>query len=618
MSTSPKSPNEQTGRSRTVWIIAPVVILVVAGSALGLYMVSRSGGDSIEAATFAVRRGPLTIKVSGTGTTSPLDQVVIKCQVEGRNTILDLIDQGTEVQAGDLLVRLDSSQLEDSIVNQEITVRNSDASQTRAVENLKVTLSQNTSDKAKAQLDVQFAEQNYRKYIEGEYPQQLQQAEADITLAKVELSRANDKLFYSKQLYEKGFITRTELQADELSVTRNELDLTLAEGKLQLLKQYTYTQQVDQLKSDIDQAKMALDRVLAKANADEVQARADLAARQAEHQRQSERLVKLTSQLEHCIIKAPEAGKVVYATTSQRNRWRPAEPLEEGSEVREGQELIHLPRPGGMKATIKIHESSLGKLKEAQVATDKALPVRLTVDSIDGKVWWGWVHSIAPLPDQSNWMRPDVKVYDVEVHLTGDTSKLITGNTCRADIIIKQFDQAIYVPVQSVVREKGKSVVYTVERGSLEPNFVQTGLSDNEYVVITDGLQAGQQVSLSPPLDKAGQTDQQESPDQQVPETPDKKETRPAEQPAQAAEMTFEKFKAMSAEQRREWMQSAGRDGVRSFFGSLSQAQRNELRQMMDRPGGREGGRESESGRPGGRDASQPAARSARQGQARP
>ena len=104
---------------------------------------------------------------------------------------------------------------------------------------------------------------------------------------------------------------------------------------------------------------------------------------------------------------------VVYATTGKAGRGN-VEPLAEGQEIRERQELIYLPTTTSMMADVKIHESSLQKVAEG-------LPVRITVDAVPGKVFMGHVGKIGLLPDaQSMWMNPDLKVYNTEIFLDGD------------------------------------------------------------------------------------------------------------------------------------------------------------------------------------------------------
>ena len=75
-----------------------------------------------------------------------------------------------------------------------------------------------------------------------------------------------------------------------------------------------------------------------------VQAEADLNAKESEYEREKAKLEKLNHQIEKCRIISPVDGLVVYATTGQI-RWRgDQEPLQEGKEVREGEELIHIPK----------------------------------------------------------------------------------------------------------------------------------------------------------------------------------------------------------------------------------------------------------------------------------
>ncbi|MHC4224066.1 MAG: efflux RND transporter periplasmic adaptor subunit, partial [Planctomycetota bacterium] len=80
-----------------------------------------------EAALFKVRRGPLIISVTESGTIKNREEVVIKNQVEGRTAILSLIPEGVHVKPGDLLVELASSRLEEQLAGQQIKVINAEA-----------------------------------------------------------------------------------------------------------------------------------------------------------------------------------------------------------------------------------------------------------------------------------------------------------------------------------------------------------------------------------------------------------------------------------------------------------------------------------------------------------
>ena len=553
-------------RLRPVRIALAAVSIVLL--AVVVYAVWFAGDSNANrAATTPVRRGPLVISLTESGTIQNRRREVVKSEVEGTVTILYLIAEGVNAKKGDLLVELDSSRLLDEKNQQQITVLNSEAAFIRARENLAVTKSQTDSDISQAELAYKFAEQDLKKYLEGEYPQELQKAEADITIAKEELQRATDKMDWSKRLAGEGYITRTELQADKLACKRAQINLDLANSALDLLKRYTHQRNLDQLRSDVEQAREALERTKRKASADMVLVGAELKAKRSEHERQKAKLEKIDDQIAKCRITSPVSGMVVYATTGQGGgRWHNVEPLEEGQQVRERQDLIHLPTDEAMMVEIKVHESSLRKIRQD-------LPVRVTVDAVPGQVFWGRVGKIGLLPDaQMAFMNPDLKVYSSDIYLEGNAAgALRPGMTCRAEIIVEQHTDSLYVPVQSIVRVGGKTVAYVQTPDGPERREVKVGLDNNRVIRIIDGLKDGELVLLAPPLAPSAiaaeegqpltipvgttmpaQTDSSQSPEAKPPST------QPAFDPS--------KLRDMSREERRKLLES------------LTPQQREELR----------------------------------------
>ncbi|HUV40751.1 MAG TPA: efflux RND transporter periplasmic adaptor subunit [Sedimentisphaerales bacterium] len=477
-----------------------VISAVVAGTVILWFGKFRTDDEfAQQAATFAVIRGPLAISVTESGTIKPRDQVILKNEVEGRTSIITLVPEGTRVKKGDLLVELDVSSLLDNRIDQEIRVQNAEASYIDANENFAVVENQAESDKDKAHLTLEFAKQDLQKYLEGEYPNQLREAEGKITLAREELARAEETLKWSKTLFGEKYISQTELQADQLNQQKRDLDVKLAESNLALLKDFTYRRNLAQLESDVHQAEMALERTTRKAKANVIQAEADLKAKQAEYRRQEDKLTKIEDQIQKAKIYAPVDGLVIYATSAERGGFRGnIQPLDEGQEVRERQELIYLPTAASAKAEVDIHESSLQRIRPG-------LPAIITVDALPGKKFYGKVAHIAPLPDaQSMWMNPDLKVYNTDIYLDNNDDSLRTGMSCQAEIIIERYDDAVYVPVQAVLRVGGETTVYVSNGKMLEPRKVEIGLDNNRMIRIISGLKEGEIVSLTPPLKSAG------------------------------------------------------------------------------------------------------------------
>ena len=493
-----KARSSGAARFRGILVVTTVVLIGLLG-----YLTLRGGTDpspsQSSAAVFAARRGPLTISVSEAGTIRPREQIIIKSEVEGQPVILYLIDEGTEVQKGDLLVELDASQLVDQQASQQIQVINAEAAYVSARENLAVVRSQAQADLDQARQDLTFARQDLQQYQDGEYPKLEKEARAAITLAEETLANAASTYEWSQKLFAEKYISESELKSDELSWRKAGIDLDLARDELDLLQNFTYQRRMAELESALQQAEMALERVRRKGAADVVQAEAKLKAGEAEFAQQQDKLERIATQIDKTKIFAPMEGTVIYATSTQMS-WRGnSEPLDEGQAVRERQELIYLPTTASFDAEIKVHESSLEKIAVG-------MPVRITVDALPDQEFSGSVKSIAPLPDATSmFMNPDLKVYNTVIEIDGNGAELRNGMSCRAEILVQRFEDVVYVPMQAVVRVGGESRVYLESAEGPQPRDVVTGLNNNRMVRIVEGLKTGEEVLLTPPLD-AGAT----------------------------------------------------------------------------------------------------------------
>tara|TARA_R110002096_G_scaffold173781_2_gene348081 strand:- start:256007 stop:257599 length:1593 start_codon:yes stop_codon:yes gene_type:complete len=482
----------RTLKNATILVIA---VVVIGGIAAAVMMGGSDGSNRPnEALLYTVERGPLTINLTETGTIKSRDQHIVKSQVEGRTSIIYVIDEGAVVKKGDLLIELDSSSLQDRLVDQQIQVENTEANYVSSQENLEVTRIQNQSNIASAELENQFAIEDKVKYLDGEWPKLLMKADADVTLADEDFRRATDEFVWSQKLYNEKYLSETEFRADELSKKRAELQLALAREDLKLLKEFTHIRKLTELESEITQKELALERVKRESSSNLVQAEARLRANGAERTRQTLRLEKIEDQISKTKMFAPANGMVVYATSSQFS-WRgDTEPLDEGQEVYERQELIHLPTADSMMVSIQIHETALGKVQLNQIA-------QITIDALPGQNFTGRVTKIAPLPDATSvFMNPDLKVYDTQIMIDGIHPSLRTGMSCKASINIEVYDNAMSVPIQAVVGHNNETVVYVSSGNQVTPKVVETGLDNNTVVHIISGLDDGDRVLLTPPL----------------------------------------------------------------------------------------------------------------------
>jgi hypothetical protein len=170
------------------------------------------------------------------------------------------------------------------------------------------------------------------------------------------------------------------------------------------------------------------------------------------------------------------------------------EPLTEGQQVFERQELIYLPTDASTMAEVSIHETSLAKVRAGQ-------PAIVTVETLPGKKFLGTVAMVAPLPDSAGmFLNPDLKVFKTQIDMETEDTALRPGTTCRTEIIVEKYDDAVYVPVQAVTRVAGDTIVYMSNGESVVPRKVEIGLDNNRMVRIINGLKEGEVVLLDPPL----------------------------------------------------------------------------------------------------------------------
>lgn len=502
-------------RSKLPMTLIALIVIAVLGYALGPD--SWFGKeDRVALAGGPVRRGPLLISVTERGNLKAKDAVSLRSEIEGRTTILSLIPEGTVVKAGAVVAELDIAELLEKRVQQEITVANAEASHAKANEGLEIQKIENESLIARAQLQVSLARTELEKYREGDWPQSEQKAGEDILLAEEELKQAQSTRDYSEQLESKGFLTRAELEADQLAFNRSTVKLEQARRALELLKLYEYPKQIAMLQGDVDDKERELRKVKLQADSQLIDKQTDLNAAVSKLALERERYAKLVSQIDKAVIKAPVDGMVVYGR-EEGGRYRGSEPMAEGTEVRERQEIISIPRAGGMVAEASIHESVL---KQVQVGQE----VILRVDAMPGREFKGSVSFVAVLPDQNSWWaNPNLRLYKTEVAIDGAVPEMRPGMSVSIEILVEEIKDTLFVPLQAVNHRRGKNLCFVSKNGGSEEREVVVGKSNASWVSIESGLREGEIVLLSPPVEflESEQREQASGGNRAIPEATD-------------------------------------------------------------------------------------------------
>ena len=510
-------------------VVIPIVFVVLASIGSLLIKLGKQDNTSDDVGTFTVQRADMSIKVVESGNVKARNAVEIRSEVEGRTTIVSVVPEGTiiteqDVKDGKILVELESSEIKEKLNQQEITFEGAKASYTEAKESYDIQMKQNESDIQQGLLTVKFGLMEFQKYLGEELAQKVldsadetgsfqidipslikdpnnlggaslqkfRELTSSIDLYREELERAKNDLSWTEKLYEEAYVAGSELEADKLKAQRAEITLEQARTALDLYMRYDFAKEAEKLFSDYLEAGRELERIHAKARSKIAQAQATLKSNEAKFLLQEEQLGKLRRQFAACTIKAPAPGMVVYA--SQNSRWsRSRTDIEIGEEIRQREEIISLPNSAEMAVEIKVHETSVDKLRPGQKAI-------ITVDALPDMQFTGEVLRIAPLPDTQSWMaNPDLKVYSADVSIDDGSEIIRPGMSAKVEIIIAQLQDVLSVPVLSVANRQGRKLCYVQTSAGVQPVSVVTGAFNETFVQITDGLNEGQKVLLNPP-----------------------------------------------------------------------------------------------------------------------
>jgi HlyD family secretion protein len=571
-----------------------VLGLIAVGAAIAL---SRLGGKEQAMGTvFIARQGNLPIAVTEGGSIEALESQEIRSEVKGYQgtKILNIVEEGylvtdDDVKKGKLLVELDSSEIKQKIVTQDIQFQSTVASLTEAQQGYDIQFNQNKTDIKAAEQKVRFARMDLEKFLgdqltrdvlkeagldletlansdrddalelaraeaqspklaqvsgsqtasdvptlaalgktnvppqaikgsaatndapvqvksldfvkyaklellgDGEGKQKLRKVEDDLLVAKSDYGLSKSQFDGTQRLSEKGFVTRTTLQNEQITVQKNDLKVQTAETARTLFVKYEFPRTSEELLSKYEEAYHALERTKKEAVSKLAQAQAKLKSAEGRYSIESDQRKDLQDQLDKCTIKAKKTGLVVYGGGRDDGYYYGQEQIREGATIRERQPIITIPDMTKMSAKVKIHESHIKKIK-------KGMPAKLRIDAFPNEDVRGEVLKVGVLPDSQNrWMNPDLKVYVTSVKIDGTRDWLKPGMSAKVEVLVTELTNVVFVPIQAVSAEDKFQICYVVNGSRQEKRVVEAGEFNDEFIEIKSGLKPGEKVLLRAP-----------------------------------------------------------------------------------------------------------------------
>ncbi|WP_422931699.1 efflux RND transporter periplasmic adaptor subunit [Singulisphaera sp. PoT] len=205
-----------------------------------------------------------------------------------------------------------------------------------------------------------------------------------------------------------------------------------------------------------------------------------------------EPLQKLYRGVEACHVKTDIDGILVYDYG-----FDPDEAVEDGSiiSVQPNQPMFRVfndQEPMRVNATVR--EAIVDQVAKGQ-------KVLITVDAFPGQRFSGTVASIAPRPIKDAMNRPPgpIKFYTTMIDLDKVETALRPGMTAGVEIIIKEIDRTLAVPVSAVLHLDNKDqIAIKKSGGDIEWREVTLGATNGEVVEVRKGISSGEEVIVTP------------------------------------------------------------------------------------------------------------------------
>ena len=327
---------------------------------------------------------------------------------------------------------------------------------------------------------------------DGEAQQRLRQLADELLVNKSELAVAKQKVESSERLAAKDFISKAQLENDQVNLEKVTLLVKTAETQLDLFKKYEFAKQCETFLSAYREALNKLRRTVRANRSKMAQAESRFQTAKRRYDMELAKKEDLERQLRACTITATTSGLVAYGNlNASYNNY--SESIQEGATIRLRQTILTIPDMTQMGVSVKVHESQVKKVRIGQ-------PVLVNVDAEPGKILHGKVAELAVLPDSaSSRYTPNLKVYPCTIHIEGTHPWLKPGMNAKVEIIIQQLADVMYVPVQSIEVENDQHFCYVESEGKLERREVTTGAFNDDFIEVQNGLHTGDTVALSLP-----------------------------------------------------------------------------------------------------------------------
>jgi RND family efflux transporter MFP subunit len=480
-------------------VIGLILVLAVAGGLASLFATSgRSSAENDSLVFYRVRPRDFPVTVTERGVLESQSNVQVICEVDDvpgdsiyGTPILWLIENGTSVEKGDLVVELDASAHIERIDQQEVDTTYAQGQFIARSLDYDNRVTNNETMRANAQLRLETAKLELQQFEDeqgGTFQIALQKVEMDIQQREARHIIDQRNLVGTEHLHELGYKGKGDLAQARLKALQAQKGWQREIARRRELVEYDYLRSRLQLEGAVASAERDLLQTERNNRAALAQQKVWLKMAEMGKFWNEKRLARFKEQLEKCKIYAPQSGMVAYHV--EASRWGSSSAIAEGVAVRYRQPILSIPDLKCMQVKTAVHESVIDSVKAGMTAS-----VRL--DAFPDRIYSGTIASVDVLPDPGGWLASDTKVYTTVVTIDEEVSGIKPGMTAVVEIHIDLSHNVLCIPIQAIVQRGRSTWCYVSEDGRATKRPLEIGRVNDKFAEVLGGLAEGDRVVLN-------------------------------------------------------------------------------------------------------------------------
>jgi RND family efflux transporter MFP subunit len=219
---------------------------------------------------------------------------------------------------------------------------------------------------------------------------------------------------------------------------------------------------------------------------------AETVKKQVTVSRAEQRVESAGRSLEQLSVKSPGDGLVIHEKV-----WRGGRQVkvQEGDSPWPMQPIISLPDLRTLYVATDVDETDISRIDTEQLC-------KVTLEAYPDTTFKGHVRTIGNLA-RSRYYDGGPNVFDVHVELGQMDPRFRPGMKAKVEIIVDALEDQVFVPIEAVFDNDGRTVVYAKRGRTFAAHEVEVGRRNDTHVVIHSGLDDVETLALTDPTRKA-------------------------------------------------------------------------------------------------------------------